>query len=297
MWSPYRRRESVCPLRHKLVRWRGRRTGGRPASIQKRETARGISYDVRLRGPDGRPYKRTFRTRTAAVEFEAAERTARARGDWVDPRAGRTKLAEHADRWLAQRPDLRPRTRELYAGLLRKHIVPRLGAAPIGRLHTSDVRTWQADLLNDGIGRVTAAKAYRLLRAMLATAVQDGLLAKNPCNIRGAGTEHSPERPTASVSQVDALASAVGQRHRALVLLAAYGGLRFGELLALRRDRVDLVEGAVYVTETQHQLGDGRVLFGPPKTEAGRRTVALPTSTPCSPIISIDGRARRRTRS
>ena len=54
------------------------------------------------------------------------------------------------------------------------------------------------------------AKAYRLLKAIFNTAVDDGLLRRNPCRIKGAGQEESPERPVLTVPQVYALADAVG---------------------------------------------------------------------------------------
>ena len=73
-----------------------------------------------------------------------------------------------------------------------------------------------------------------------------------------------------------ALAEAVGARYRALILTATMTGLRLGELLALRRRNVDLLHAVISVTEQLHELADGRQQFGPPKSEAGHRTVALP---------------------
>jgi integrase len=245
-------------------------------SIDRRQTARGLVYDVRLRTPDGRAYKRAFPTRKEAEVFQANELANQSRGDWVDPRIGKVSLESFATTWIAERPDLRPRTRDLYEWLLRKHVLPHLGSVLVGNLRPSDVRTWHSNLLKAGVGPVTVAKAYRLLRTVLGTAVTDGMLAKNPCNIGAGGIERSPERPTATVGQVDALADAVGGRHRALVLLAAYGGLRLGELLALRRKRLDLSAAVVHVTEAEHELVGGRIITGPPKTEAGERQVAIP---------------------
>ena len=60
------------------------------------------------------------------------------------------------------------------------------------------------------------------------------------------------------------------------MLLAAFSGMRLGELLALTRERMDLVAGVVQVVESQHELVDRRIVTGPPKTEAGRRTVSIP---------------------
>jgi integrase len=245
-------------------------------SIGRRETMRGTVYDVRLRDPSGRAYKRTFRTRKEATDYEAREISLRSRGEWIDPRAGRVSLEVFSTQWMADRAALRPRTREFYEWVLRKHVLPYLGTAQIGSLRPSDVRAWHASLLSSGIGPPTVAKAYRLLCTILQTAVTDGTLGKNPCNIRGAGVEHSPERPVATIEEVEALADAVNERHRALVLLAAFCALRLSELLALRRDRIDLVAGVVHVVEGQHELADKRTIVGPPKTEAGRRHVAIP---------------------
>ena len=160
--------------------------------------------------------------------------------------------------------------------LLRKHINPVLGSNQVGQLRTADVREWRAQLLSAGVGAITVAKAYRLLRTILASAVEEGCLAKNPCAIRGAGAESSAERSTATVEEVYALAAAVPERNRALVLLAAFSGLRLGELLALRRDHLDLDDGVVVVAGGQHELRDRSIIVGPPKTAAGRRTVSLP---------------------
>jgi integrase len=120
------------------------------------------------------------------------------------------------------------------------------------------------------------AKAYRLLHAVLAAAVADERIVRNPCTIRGASTERAAERPVVSVAQVYALAEAVEPRFRALVLMAAFTGLRRGELLALTRQRIDLLHQTVAVAEQRHDLPDGSLLLAPPKTDAGRRVIALP---------------------
>jgi len=61
------------------------------------------------------------------------------------------------------------------------------------------------------------------------------VIARNPCTIPGAGQKSSPERPTATLPQVLALADEVGEVWRALVILAAFRSLRIGELAALTR--------------------------------------------------------------
>jgi len=121
------------------------------------------------------------------------------------------------------------------------------------------------------------AKAYRLLHAVLSTAVDDELIRRNPCRIRGAGEHHTPERPVATIAQVLELAARVPARFRVLVLLAAFTSLRYGELAALRRRDLGPRCSTVTVRSAMVELAGGQLLFGPPKSEAGRRTVTVPS--------------------
>jgi integrase len=120
------------------------------------------------------------------------------------------------------------------------------------------------------------AKAYRLLKAIFSTAVDDGLIRRNPCRIIGAGQERSAERPVLTVEQVGRLAEAIGARYQALVLLATFASLRWGELAALTRRNVDLDAGTVRVVSSLTETDSGTLFPGPPKAAAGRRTVQLP---------------------
>jgi integrase len=222
-------------------------------------------------------YTRTFSTKREAETFAAREKADRSRGAWVDPRRGSLTLAEWSEHWLGQRPELRARTRELYRGLLSLHILPDLGQVELAKLAPSQVRAWSARLRRpSGPGDSTAAKAYRLLRAMMRTAVADAVLVRNPCQVERAGVERAIERPTATVAEVAALADAIAPRFRTLVLLSAWCGLRRGELMALRRHDFDPLRNTLRVERAMQQLADGTLIVGPPKTEAGRRTIAIP---------------------
>lgn len=98
----------------------------------------------------------------------------------------------------------------------------------------------------------------------------------NPCAIKGAGVESAPERPIPDIGRVYAAAAAVSPRRRALVLLAAFCGLRKGELFALRRRDVDMLHRIIDVHAQRQESKTGRQLLGPPKSEAGHRTLAIP---------------------
>jgi integrase len=140
------------------------------------------------------------------------------------------------------------------------------------------VRRWRKGRLDAGVSAVTVAKAYRLLKAIMNTAADDGLIRRNPCRIKGASAERSPERPVLTVEQVFALAEAIDPRYKALVLLAVFGSMRWGELAALRRCDVDLDAGTIRVVRQLTELSGGRFAPGPPKSDAGKRVIILPAA-------------------
>ncbi|HUJ64247.1 MAG TPA: tyrosine-type recombinase/integrase [Acidimicrobiales bacterium] len=140
----------------------------------------------------------------------------------------------------------------------------------------------------DRAGNDQVAKSYRMLRAVLNTAVADELLVRNPCQIRGAGQWYPPERPMVATEVVLQLADAIvevdktkhktgSSRLRALILLAGFAALRPGELVALRRNDIDLLHQLVIVDEDAPEVG-GRRTLGPPKSDAGKRQVSIPSS-------------------
>lgn len=141
------------------------------------------------------------------------------------------------------------------------------------------VREWRTTLLADGVSPSGAAKAYRLLRATLMTAVnEDEILRKNPCRIRGADQENAAERPVLDTRQVLRLVTAMPDRYRVLVLVTVFGSLRWGEVIALQRSDIDVKAGTVRVRKAFTELRGRGMVLGPPKSRAGRRVVALPSA-------------------
>jgi integrase len=140
------------------------------------------------------------------------------------------------------------------------------------------VREWHSKLSQSVLAPATVARSYRILKALCATAVADELIPRNPCNVRGASTSKSEERPIATIEQVWKLSDATHPRYKTLILLATFTGLRLGELLALTRSDINLDGTSPYVAVRRQvfELQDGTHQFGPPKTDAGRRDVTLP---------------------
>jgi integrase len=238
------------------------------ARIRKRDGRR--VYDVRLRDHDGREYSRTFSTKREAEEFEAAERTDRRRGEWIDPRLAGTRLCELADQWLASNPAKRRRTidrdREIVGAALAvlgpSRRVVSVTRADVQRL----VDHWRAELAPSTVRRM-----YSALRAMFNYAEASEMIPRSPSRHIRVPAAELVDRPALDVDELTAVADGLGD-HGPMVWLGAVLGLRWGEVAGLTVDRIDFLHGSIAITR---QLGRDRKLSDP-KSLAGRRTLAAP---------------------
>lgn len=248
-------------------------------NVRLRESGR---WQARYPGPDGRlrSAPQTFDSKKDAERWLTLAEARMIRGDWIDPQRSAVPFGAYATKWITERPALRPRTVELYRWLLRKHIAPQLGPVMIGDISTALVREWRSNLLMAGVSQSIAAKAYRLMRAILNTAVQeDGIISRNPCRVRGADRENAAERPVLTVAQVFELAGAMRfKRHRAMIIVAAFATLRWGEVTALRRCDVAPDGSWVRVNFAHTEVVGRGIVVGPPKSRAGVRTIAIPSA-------------------
>ena len=229
-------------------------------------------------GPSGirQAAPRTFRTKTDADRWLTAAETDLSRGTWLDEGLGREIFGNYARAWLRDHPKMGPRYKETCERNLRLHLAP-LEDTPLRALTPAVVREWYASALRGKGGRTSIQQSYRFLRAVMSTAVRDGAITKNPCQIRGAGSDRAKERPIATPAQVAALIQAISPRYRAAILLAAWCGLRRGEVLALHCTDIDLTSGTVTVRRNRVELLANHQEFdADPKTDAGKRTVTVP---------------------
>ena len=240
-------------------------------------------YQARYAGPDGidRPAPQTFTSKGDAEIWLTMKEAEIRRGDWTDLEAGKVRFGDYAANWVSDHV-FKPRTEGLYRSQLKNHLAPTFGKKDLRDIHEADVRRWRKERLDEGphaarpFGPVTVAKAYRLLHAIMNTAVEDGLIRRNPCRIKGAGQEYSQERPVVPVGTLVRLIDEVPPRYRALLLLATFANLRFGELAGLRRDQLDLDKCLVRVAVSTAEMDDGRLIDAGPKSWAGTRVVAFP---------------------
>lgn len=218
----------------------------------------------------------TFQSKGDANAWLAAQETGlRGGGPVVDPSRARTKFGDYSSGWLADRP-LRDRTRSVYESILNVDILPTFADVRLDGITPERVRKWHSSLAKSK--PAMAPKAYRLLRTILTTAVEDGVLGDNPCRVRGAATERVEERRIPSLAEVEAVLTFIEPRYRAAVLLAAFCGLRKGECFGLARRHISFgeVQSSVRVERTRHEVTGKGLVFEDPKTDAGVRVVSLP---------------------
>lgn len=215
-------------------------------------------------------------------------------GTYIDPDSAKVHFAGIAEKWLASRHDLKPSTWWKYLALLDNHVLPKWGELPLNAINHEDIAVWVAKLLKSkedkgsGLGPSQTRHVFRVLSTVLDWCVPSRLAVKPARGVK------LPIRPEAehvylSYVQVEALANAAGELltkyhrptagaavNKALILLLAYTGLRWGEAAAPRIGRVDLDKRRIRVATTFYEIG-GVQHEGLPKT-GKRRTVSIPAS-------------------
>lgn len=248
-------------------------------TIRKRSNAR---YQAFYMGPDQAIHRApsTFQTKLDAEGWLASERRLMENDVWSPTRSRRARVrratesfAPYAETWLELR-DIKPRTRALYRRQLDRFLLPAFGEISLRDITPAVVRVWHSQM--DPGKPAQRAQTYGLLRAILATAVADEIISANPCRVRGAGqTRRARPIEPATLAELAIILQEMPPRYRALVLLGAWCGLRFGELTELRRGDIDLERRAVHVRRGVVRV-DGQVTVGTPKSQAGVRDVAIP---------------------
>jgi len=246
------------------------------AQIKKRTLVNGDArYDVRWRTPDHKVHNQTFHRKREADNFVTKLSHDRMTGYSVDPAGGRKTVTDLTEQWLQSNPGKRANTIGRDRSALNAHILPAIGAHQLRSVHQADVQRlvngWAEHLAPSTVGRT-----YGTLRAAFGYAVSADLIGRSPCrDIRLPATVRR-KRPVLGPEEVAAMAEALDERCRAMVWVAALLGLRWGEVAGLRVGSLDLLGRTLVVSEIVTRDAHGRSVIGPPKSEAGLRTLSMP---------------------
>ena len=233
------------------------------------------AYLVRYKAPDGRPRSKQFPRRRDADLFASSIEVEVAHGIFVDPDGGKETLAGWVDRWWSTTVNLRETSRARDSSILRNHVLPEFGAVPLGRIEHLAVREWVAELTARGYAPTTVHKCHQVLAKSLRAAVDARKLRFNPADNVPLPKIEREEMRFLAPRDITKLAGAIDPRYSHFVLLAAYTGLRVGEIAGLTWGRVDLLRRHLDVVQSLVEV-KGAIVVNPPKTRAGRRRVPIP---------------------
>ena len=147
------------------------------ASAEKRVRNGRARWYARYRTPDGQQRTRTFARKVDADHFLVEIEASKQRGSFVDPRRASPTVGDWADDWLAAQADLSPTTHNRYEGIIRTHIRPRWASTRLADVSHADVQRWLTGL---DVAPASVRKVHRVVSMMLAWAVADDRLARNP---------------------------------------------------------------------------------------------------------------------
>jgi integrase len=243
----------------------------------KTRTARfgtGRRWRARYLDPEGRERSKSFDRKADATAFVNSAAAKVDSGTWTDPVLGKITLRDYIWEWAAGQP-WDASTRDAYERRIRCHIDPGLGGRTLARLAASpsSVTAWVNGL---PVGAAYAGHILGVLSACLSAAVDDGLIARNPCQARSV---RAPRASRAKIvpwtaAQVEAVRAALPERYQAMADIGAGLGMRQGEILGLPADAAEFLRKRVHVRLQVRRIG-GTLVFAPPKR--GRdRFVPLP---------------------
>lgn len=225
---------------------------------------------ARYRDEAGKEHARHFATKREAQRWLDEVTASVVRGDYVDPKAGKTTLAAYAASWQAIQVSSAG-TQRIVDNALRLHIVPVLGSQPLGTVRRSHVQALVKELEAKGLAPGSVRNIYEVLSRMFDSAAEDRVIQATPCRRitlpRGDGVEVVP--PT--LEQIEAIRSHLDERWRAIPIVLAGSGLRIGELLGLGMFDVDYLRRCIRVERQRVQTGD----LAPLKSKTSRRTVPV----------------------
>jgi integrase len=232
-------------------------------------------WQARYRDGSGRQIAAptTFATKGHANRFLATMQADLARGQYLDPRAGRITLSEWADQWLS-RPGKKPasiaRDRQALDAFL-----PMLGALPVRTITPMHVQA-AVDARAQAVAAATMVRDFAPLRALLAAAVDADLLARSPARRTALPRVVPPERPSLAPEALVELVEQTPSIYKALVLTAGVLGLRWGEAVGLRVRDVDFERRTVTVAQVVEELAGQLRIVADAKSRAALRTMTVP---------------------
>lgn len=236
--------------------------------------ARDARWKARYTDPAGKDRSRTFPRKADAEKFLERIGTDMQKGDWIDPRADKSRFDDWVEIWWKTTIKLAPSTRRGYDKILRNHLRPRFGGRKINSIDWVEVELYATALLEAGLSPKSVRETLSVLAQIMKTAVKARVIRENPAAGHSMPT-HRKRTTVLTMRQVDLLAEHTDDRYRCAIWLLALAGLRPSELCGLRVMDIDFDQHTISVNEVQMWV-EGELVVKGPKTASGLRTIPLP---------------------
>ena len=230
---------------------------------------------MRLRNPNdpSKEVSRTCSTKKEALAYEAAQRTARYQGTWIDGRDGNRVFPDVADAWLKANPAKRANTYATDESTVRVHLKAALPGR-VGSYTQADIQrlinTWKLTQTTYGSSPLQRPTIH--LRVSLASR----WLTQSPCRDIKLPPVTSTRRRKLTDDDVDAIACAIDERYQSMVWVGAVLGLRWSEVAGLRVHALDFFARTITITGTVIRDQKGRPMTSDPKTPTSQATLPAP---------------------
>lgn len=245
-------------------------------SIHKITRKNGVSYQVKLRRPDGTQYSRTFRTKREANAFENEQINLMRHGSWIDLRRSSATFGDLVEDWIRHNSLKRQRSLDRDLGILKLHLLPALGTRQIHTVKKTEIQHLINNWTKNGLKARTIRRHIAVLKAIFNHAINDDRLMKNPANGVTLPKPEPVERHPLSPEEASRLLAAIDPYFKPLIYIALTTGLRWSELAGLQLQDLDLdsTEPHLTVNRGLHATSDG-LTYERPKSIAGHRTLPL----------------------
>jgi integrase len=197
----------------------------------------------------------------------------------VDPNSGLRLYDDFAEEWLNGLVGIKDKTRVGYRGLLNSRVLPAFGRHQLRQINPSSVRTWVSTMEGEDLSPSRIRQAHQVLHSSLGQASEDGLIGRNPAAGVKVPSDMEREMLFLTVKQIRILASEAEKYQRGagpLITFLAWSGLRWGEVVALRRSSLNILRNRVVVNQSATEV-NGSLTFGTTKNSRSR-TIVIPNS-------------------